>query len=138
MPHSCPDSHGGYPVFRDLGLKTALGIENLFHHFLLKVWSRVNQHVGLDVERWREALKNQVKVHRQRLSDGLWKSIERNAKDAPPAAVASALEWTLAALDEDKEIETFAAGVPGFFDSRTVCPRCDLGNPSPYDRKAAD
>src|SRR6266702_4532107 len=102
-----------------VGLKAALGIEDLFHHALLKV-CRVNQHVGPDVERWREALKNQVKVHRQRLSDGLWKSIERNAKDAPPAAVASALEWTLAALDEDKEIETFAVGVPRFFDSRTV------------------
>src|SRR6266702_1384968 len=102
-------------------LKAALGIEDLFHNSLLKLWSRVNQHVaGPGIERWREALKNQVKVHRQWLSDGLRKSIERNAKDAPSTVVTSALEWTLTALDEDKEIETFAAGVPGFFDSRTV------------------
>jgi len=31
-----------------------------------------------------------------------------------------ALEWTLTALDEDKEIEDFAERVPGFFDSRAV------------------
>ena len=32
----------------------------------------------------------------------------------------SALEWTLTTLDEDKEIEQFAAGVPGLFDSHTI------------------
>ncbi|KAI0306814.1 hypothetical protein B0F90DRAFT_472929 [Multifurca ochricompacta] len=30
------------------------------------------------------------------------------------------VDWTLTALDEDKEIEDFAARVPGFFDSRAV------------------
>jgi aconitase A len=33
---------------------------------------------------------------------------------------ASALEWTLTGLDEDKEIEDFAARVPGFLESRAV------------------
>ncbi|KAI9455573.1 hypothetical protein BJY52DRAFT_636244 [Lactarius psammicola] len=102
-------------------LKTALRIEAIFYNPLLRLWNRANQRgTGPDIERWREALKNQVKVHQQWFSDGLRKSIERNAKDAPSTVVASALEWTLTALDEDKEMETFAAGVPGFFDSRTV------------------
>ena len=34
--------------------------------------------------------------------------------------VTKALAWTLTALDEDKEIEDFAARVPGFFNSRAV------------------
>ncbi|KAH9079595.1 hypothetical protein EDB83DRAFT_1291712 [Lactarius deliciosus] len=102
-----------------VGLKAALGIEDLFHNSLLS--DQVDQHVTRPrVERWREALENQVKVHRQWLSDGLRRTVERNAKDTPPTAVTNALEWTLTGLDEDKEIETFAAGVPGFFDSRTV------------------
>jgi aconitase A len=33
---------------------------------------------------------------------------------------ASALEWTLTGLDEDKEIEDFAARVPGFLESHAV------------------
>jgi hypothetical protein len=108
-------------LFTILGLKAALGIEVLFHNSVLKLWSRLDQHVsGPGVERWRDALKNKVKIHRQRLSDGLRRSIERNAKDASPTAVPSALEWTLTALDEDKEIEQLAAGMPGFFDSHTV------------------
>jgi hypothetical protein len=106
-----------------VGLKAALGVENIFHIFLFKLWSRVRVNdnvVETAIENWRMAIKNQVKVHRQWLSDGLWKSIERDAKDAPSTVVTSALEWTLSTLDEDKEIEAFAAFVPGFFDSSTV------------------
>ena len=104
-----------------VGLKVVFGIEVLFQNSIAKLWSRLNQHVTQPgVERWREALKNKVKVHRQRLSDGLRRSIERNAKDASPMVVPSALEWTLTALDEHQEIEKFAAGVPGLFDSHTI------------------
>ncbi|KAH9071508.1 hypothetical protein EDB83DRAFT_2517323 [Lactarius deliciosus] len=31
-----------------------------------------------------------------------------------------ALEWTLGALDEDKEVRDFVERVPGFFDSKAV------------------
>ncbi|KAH9159997.1 hypothetical protein EDB89DRAFT_2042592 [Lactarius sanguifluus] len=48
------------------------------------------------------------------------KSVELCAYTADSTVVTSALEWTLTALDEDKEIEDFAARVPGFFDSRVV------------------
>jgi hypothetical protein len=48
------------------------------------------------------------------------KSVELSAYRADSTVVTSALEWTLTALDEDKEIEDFAARVPGFFDSRVV------------------
>jgi hypothetical protein len=102
-------------------LKATLGIEALFHNPIFKLWSRLNWHAAeLSIESWMTALKDKVEVHRQRLSGGLRKSIERNANDASPMVVPSALEWTLTALDEDKEIEKFAAGVPGLFDSHTI------------------
>jgi hypothetical protein len=104
-----------------VGLKAAIGIEALFHNPIFKLWSRLNQHVAeLGVESWRKALKDKVEVHQHRFSDGLRRSMERNAKGASPIVVPSALEWTLTALDEDKEIEKFAAGMPGLFDSHTI------------------
>ena len=107
--------------FMIVGLKVALGIEVAFHTSMSKLRSCLRQHVMQPgVERWREALKNKVKVHRQRLFDGLRRSIERNAKDSSSMVVPSALEWTLTTLDQDKAIEQFAAGVPGLFDSHTV------------------
>jgi hypothetical protein len=107
--------------FMIMGLKVALGIEVIFHTSTWKLRNRLSQHVMQPhVESWKEALKNKVKVHRQRLSDGLRRSIERNANDSSSMVVPSALEWTLTTLDEDKKIEQFAAGVPGLFDSRTV------------------
>ncbi len=69
---------------------------------------------------WRETLENQVKMRRQWFSQGMRKSVEPSAYRADSTVVTSALVWTLAALDEDKEIEDFAARVPGFFDSRIV------------------
>jgi hypothetical protein len=108
-------------LFVIVGLKAALGIESLFHNPIFKLWSRVNRHVAeLSIESWMKALNDKVEVHRHRLSGGLRKSIERNANEALPVVVPSALEWTLTALDEDKEIENFAAGVPGLFDSHTI------------------
>ena len=108
-------------VFVIVGLKAALGIEALFHNPIFKLWTRFNRRVAeLSVETWMQALKAKLEVHRQRLSGGLRKSIERNAKDTSPMVAPSALEWTLTTLDEDKEIEQFAAGVPGLFDSHTI------------------
>jgi hypothetical protein len=108
-------------LFVIVGLKATLGIEVLFHNPIYKLWSRLNWHAAeLSIESWMTALKDKVLVHRQRFSGGLRKSIERNANEASPMVVPSALEWTLTALDEDKEIEKFAAGVPGLFDSHTI------------------
>jgi hypothetical protein len=50
----------------------------------------------------------------------LRKSVELSATGAAPTVDEHALEWTLTALDEDKEIEDFAARIPGFFDSHAV------------------
>ncbi|KAH9053257.1 hypothetical protein EDB87DRAFT_1825719, partial [Lactarius vividus] len=54
----------------------------------------------------------------------LWTAYERVSSSVQLALLsmvdANALEWTLTALDEDKEIEEFVARVPGFFDSRAV------------------
>ena len=108
-------------LFVIVGLKAALGIEAIFHNPILKLWSRFNRHVAeLSIESWMKALKDKVEVHRYRFSGGLRKSIEHNAKEASTMVVPSALEWTLTTLDEDKEIEKFAAGVPGLFDSHTI------------------
>ena len=108
--------------FAIVGLKAAIGIEVSFHTPIFKLWSRFNQHVAepSSIESWLKALKDKVEAHRHRLSEGLQKSIERNAKDASPMVVPSALEWTLTTLDEDKEIEKFVAGLPGLFDSHTI------------------
>ncbi|KAF8261211.1 hypothetical protein EI94DRAFT_823123 [Lactarius quietus] len=67
---------------------------------------------------WRERLENQVKMRQQRFSQGLRERVELSAYGADSTVVTSALEWTLTALDQDREIEDFAARVPRFFDSR--------------------
>ena len=103
-------------------LWTILKFEGLFHKSISKLWSLVNQHAlepdGL--KRWRESLEKKVDIRRRWFSQGTRKSVELSAYSAGLKVVTSALEWTLAALDEDKEIEDFAARVPGFFDSRVV------------------
>ena len=111
-------SHGSvYGIFQVIG-----GIEGHIHDFLLTLWRLTHRQARgtLSPTRWRDALDNRVVKHRRWLSDGLGKSVERSATDAPPTVDAHALEWTLTALDEDKEIEDFAARVPGFFDSKAV------------------
>ncbi|KAI9447532.1 hypothetical protein H4582DRAFT_2137090, partial [Lactarius indigo] len=103
-------------------LWTILNIESLFRTLLSTLRSLAGQHAlethGL--KRWRETLEKRVKIRRQWFSQGLRKSVELGAYIAESRVVTSALVWTLAALDEDKEIEDFAARVPGFFDSRVV------------------
>ena len=86
------------------------------------LWSQANQDAPKPhgPKRWRESLENQVKMRRQWFSQGMRKSVQLSAYRADSTVVTSALVWTLAALDEDKEIEDFAARVPGFFDSRVV------------------
>ncbi|KAH9031425.1 hypothetical protein EDB83DRAFT_1843985 [Lactarius deliciosus] len=103
-------------------LWTILKMEGLFRQPLLKFWSLANQHVTDShmLKTCRETLEREVKTRRQWFSQGLRKSIELGAYRAESRVVTSALEWTLTALDEDKEIEDFAARVPGFFDSRVV------------------
>ncbi|KAF8261790.1 hypothetical protein EI94DRAFT_762801 [Lactarius quietus] len=111
-------SHGSvYGIF--LAIR---GIEGQFHGLLLTLWRWTHRQVtgALGPTKWREVLDNRVEMHGRWLWDGLGKSVELSATGAPPTVDAHALEWTLTALDEDKEIEDFAARVPGFFDSRAV------------------
>jgi hypothetical protein len=99
-----------------------LKIEGALRKPLSKLWSLVNQPApepdGLNS--LRRSLKNQVKIRRQWLSQGMRKSAEFSAYEAESAVVTSALEWTLTALDEDREIEDFSLRIPGFFDSSVV------------------
>ncbi|KAH8982423.1 hypothetical protein EDB92DRAFT_1894446 [Lactarius akahatsu] len=103
-------------------LWTILEIQRLYHKSLLKLWGLANQHASEThgSKKWWEILGKQVEIRRQRFSQSLRKSVELSAYRAKSTVVTSALEWTLTALDEEGEIEDFAARVPGFFDSRVV------------------
>jgi hypothetical protein len=103
-------------------LWTILKIEGLCRKFMSKLWHLGNRHSPEPdgPKRWREILEEKVDIRRRWFSQGTRKSVELSAYSAGSIVVTSALEWTLAALDEDKEVEDFAAGVPGFFDSRVV------------------
>ncbi|KAH9018892.1 hypothetical protein EDB85DRAFT_598188 [Lactarius pseudohatsudake] len=97
------------------------GIEGIFHTRLLALWRCWNRRRLTETPgptKWRETLDDLVAIHRRWFSDGLRKSVELSATDAPSTVDKDALEWTLTALDED--IEDFAERVPGFFDSRAV------------------
>ena len=72
------------------------------------------------LQKWREPLEKQVSIRQQWFSQGIRRSFELSAYRADSAVVTNALVWTLAALDEDKEVEDFAARIPGFFNSRVV------------------
>jgi len=65
-------------------------------------------------------LEKRVNKHKQWFLDGLQRSIELYATEAPQPVDANVLEWTFTALVEnnnsDKEIENIAAWVPEFFD----------------------
>ncbi|KAH9164623.1 hypothetical protein EDB89DRAFT_2015902, partial [Lactarius sanguifluus] len=103
-----------------LGILLAIrSVKGLFHSCLWRCWTHWKSHrKSTDTPgpaKWRDTLKNQVAIRRKWLMDGLQKSVELRATDAPPNVVRDALQWTLTALDEDKEIEDFAARVPGFF-----------------------
>ena len=71
-------------------------------------------------QKWRDTLEKQVKIRLQWFTQGIRRSVELSAYGADSAVVTNALVWTLAALDEDKEVEDFAARIPGFFNSRVV------------------
>ena len=97
-------------------------VRGLYRKSLSKLRSFTNQHAPEThtSKEWRKILDEKVKRHWQRFSQSLRESVEHNAYRAKSTVVTSALEWTITALDEDKEIESFAAQVPGFFDSRSV------------------
>ena len=97
-------------------------VRGLYRKSLTKLRSFTNQHAPEThtSKEWRKILDEKVKRHWQRFSQSLRESVEHNAYRAKSTVVTSALEWTITALDEDKEIESFAAQVPGFFDSRSV------------------
>jgi hypothetical protein len=101
-------------------LWTILKFEGRCRKSLPALWRLANQDASDRLRRWREALEKKVDIRRQWLSQGMRKSIELSAYKADSIVVTDALEWTLTALDEDQEIEDFAARVPGFFDSRVV------------------
>jgi len=61
--------------------------------------------------------KKKASTHYDRFLHGLRWSVERGAMEGPPRVDASTLQLTLAALDQDKELEEFVAFMPGFFDS---------------------
>ncbi|KAH9164082.1 hypothetical protein EDB89DRAFT_2078275 [Lactarius sanguifluus] len=114
----------GLSQISSLGILLAIrNVEGRIHGALLALWRRwTRQQLArpFGLVQWRATLDDQVKVHRKWLMDGLRKSVEISATGAPSTVDAHALEWTLTALDEDKEIEDFVARVPGFFDSRAV------------------
>ncbi|KAI9447639.1 hypothetical protein H4582DRAFT_12092 [Lactarius indigo] len=107
-----------------LGISLAtLGIEGLFHRRLLALWRRCTPRRSTQVPgltKWRETLEMQVSVRLKWFKNGLRKSVELSATNAPSTVDKDALEWTLKALDEDKEFEDFAEHVPGFFESEAV------------------
>jgi len=99
-------------------LQTILGIRKSFSRIWISANREAPQPDGLHP--WRETLENQVKIRRQWFSQGIRRSVELSAYGASSTVVTNALICTLAALDEDQEIEDFAARIPGFFNSRVV------------------
>jgi hypothetical protein len=99
-------------------LQTILGIRKSFSKIRSFAMRQAPESPGL--QKWRESLENQVKMRRQWFSQGIRRSVELSAYRADSTVVTNALVWTLAALDEDKEIEDFTARIPGFFNSRVV------------------
>ncbi|KAH8990258.1 hypothetical protein EDB92DRAFT_1865244 [Lactarius akahatsu] len=101
---------------------TVKTIEGIFHGLLLEIkrWShsRVQRSPNDWPTKWKTMLEDKVSTHYERFLHGLRWRIELGAMEASPSVDASALHWTLTALDEDKEFEDFASRIPGFFDSR--------------------
>ena len=103
-------------------LWTILKFEGQSRKSLPALWRLANYYApGTDMLRsWRETLEKKVEIRQKWFSQGMRNSIKDSAYDADSKVVTNALVWTLTALDEDKEIEDFAAQVPGFFDSHVV------------------
>jgi hypothetical protein len=124
-PYATPLSGFTWRIFQlsMLGfLWTVLKFEGLFRQSMSKLRTLINQ-PGPEPDRlkgWRETLKSQVELRRQWFEQGMRKSAELIAYRVEPSVVTNALQWTLTTLDEDKEIEDFAARMPGFLGSRVV------------------
>ena len=58
--------------------------------------------------------------YREWLSHGLSKTVEEIARKLPSGIDGRALMWTLECSDEDKELERFFAGIPGFCNSKVL------------------
>ncbi|KAN0137323.1 hypothetical protein V8E53_004768 [Lactarius tabidus] len=99
-------------------LQTILGIRKFFSK--IRSFAMQQTPEARERQKWREKLENQVKMRRQWFSQGIRRSVELSAYRADSTVVTNALVWTLAALDEDREIEDFTARIPGFFNSRVV------------------
>ena len=120
-PYGTPLSSITWRIFQlsvIIFLQIVLEIRKLFS----RAWRLASRqaHESQELKKWREALEKEVKIRWQWFSQGLLRSVELSAYKADSTVVTKALAWTLTALDEDKEIEDFAARVPGFFNSRVV------------------
>ncbi|KAF8260780.1 hypothetical protein EI94DRAFT_1747566, partial [Lactarius quietus] len=94
-----------------LGIFSALRVIAHLPHLLLMLGPRAYRPVG-GSSRWKNRLKERVDKHKQRLSDGLHRSIEICAMGA------TTFERTPSDLVENysaKEVKDFAAWVPDFF-----------------------
>ena len=114
-PYVTPFTASTWRLYHFLLLAIFSTIRVIAHlpHALLKLGPQTSRPLSWS-RRWREILKNQVDKRKQRLSDGLQKSIELHAMDA------TTLEQIPTDLVEtylDKEIKDFTAWVPEFFDA---------------------
>ena len=91
----------------------------LSHIFLFGIFSTIRRILFHGPIKWRDMLKKRVNKHKQRFWDGLQRTVELFATEAPQPVDANVLEWTLLALVENKEIENFATWVPEFFGTYT-------------------
>ncbi|KAI9447621.1 hypothetical protein H4582DRAFT_11377 [Lactarius indigo] len=104
----------------------------LFHFCSFVVFATVRHIKDLfrGPKKW---LKERVNKHRHRFWDGLQKTVELRGIEAQQSVDANALEWTLKAILENKEIENFAISVPKFFDTYAR-----LGAPEPIHPRMSD
>ncbi|KAH8982730.1 hypothetical protein EDB86DRAFT_323649 [Lactarius hatsudake] len=104
----------------------------LFHFCSFGVFAAVRHIKGLfhGPGKW---FKERVNEHRHRFWDGLQRTVELHGIEAQQSVDANALEWTLKAIIETKEIENFATSVPKFFDTYAR-----LGAPEPTSPRMSD
>ena len=77
------------------------------------------------------SLPKTITQTKNRLSQNMTKAAHNMALSQPVSMVAQALAWTLDRLDEEGELEQFAAGIPGF------CRSLEVLNPMQALEKAA-
>ncbi|KAI9433491.1 hypothetical protein H4582DRAFT_2060905 [Lactarius indigo] len=71
--------------------------------------------------------KNRIKS----FPEGMISNLENSAKRISMEIYSSALGWTLSQLDEDHELENFAAGIPGLYESGALTTSNDPDDPHP-------